>query len=208
MTNSRSPSVSRSSFGFALLALLLGGCSDAPAPAPRYISSDALAFTLELAQGQPAAPIAPGAFSGGVRAWEVDGRPVARDGLGEIDPSTVRWVVLDTLRGVVRLHSDPEPRIDPALIGVQVFSSATLAGQMESGVRYPTLFWLADVVLSGNDMAALGPRRSSFEGRLADVTIFYPERVARVLGAEADVTVVVAGSTRDIYPLLPRQSDE
>lgn len=51
-------------------------------------------------------------------------------------------------------------------------------------------------------------RRSSFEGHLGDVTKLSPKAVARGLGLEADVTVVVAGSAREICPLLPRQSDE
>lgn len=201
-TNPKASRALRGCLGFVLPVLLLGGCSDVPALAPRHITSDALAFILELSEDLWPARVADGVFSGGMRSWEFDGHPVSQSALREIDVSTIRWVVLDTLRGAVRFYSNLEPTVSGDLLAIEVFPTTDAAGRGGGERRYRTLFWLADVVLSGDDMSALGSRRSHLERSLVDVAIFRPPAVSRVLGSEIDITVVVASGTRDIYPLV------
>lgn len=191
----------RRNLGLVLVAIVLGGCDEATAPAPRHISSDALAFMLELAEERVSTPIGSGLFSETVEVWEVDGREVPSDALDEIDVGTVQQVTLDTLGGAVRLYSDRRASVDSHLAVLEVFSSGDVA-RGEGGERRRTLFWLSDVVLSGDDVAALGSRRSDVERRLDDVVVFRPSAVSRAIGSEIDITVTVASTTLDVRSLL------
>lgn len=171
---------------------------------PREISSDALAFVLEqevLAVGKGSSLVGAWLETEGSVRWYVDGKEAAVADLLRLEPEKVLWIKVDPApaASIWLHHSDMPTDWTDGMIKL-VRSSRTIAAGSERSAK--TLYFLGNLLASGDDIARLGGRRAELERQLSRVRIMSPAAVSDSLGTPVAFTFVRAGATGNARAIL------
>jgi hypothetical protein len=172
-------------------------------PPPTHVTGDALAFILQqeaTVAGRGHSIVAAYFPRRETPRWYVDDKLVPRHELAAIPVQSIRHVRLDThSRPAVMLYRSRPASSPPQAVHLQVIPSEIMSAEAR---KTNTLFLLGRVLVSGEDMARLGPRRAQLDRNMESVTIMRPAAVSRHVGVDVSVTFVQAQVSIDPRPLF------
>jgi hypothetical protein len=139
--------------------------------------------------------------SGRSVTWRVDGREVKPAAIPREQMATIRTIHIDTsVVVVVELLTEREGAVDGE-IEIRVVRSIDSVVDRQ-GRRAPTMFLLGSILVSGDDLGAIGGRRQALEQRIEQVNIVSPATMSQRVGATVPFSFVEAKLSVDPRPYL------